>query len=136
MTVLPFVIRIKDYQIINTNFKKVVIHMKRAKYYGAVDVDDSHFNVALIDSRNNELLHFKCSSNVGAMIKKIKQKDIKLCYEAIYLGYTLFRELKSKGIRCEVIAPSLIPKTPGKKVFFLYGHISFSVHTIGRRFIA
>ncbi len=95
--------------------------MQKAIYYGAIDVDDSHFNVALINSHNGELLHFKCTSNVGAMIKKIKQKniktkDIQLCYEATYLGYTLYRELKSKGIRCGVIAPSLIPKTPGKKV--------------------
>ena len=95
--------------------------MKKVIYYGAVDVDDSHFNVALINSRNGELFHFKCNSNVGAMIKKIQQKnislkDIKLCYEATYLGYTLYRELKSKGTRCEVIAPSLIPKIPGKKV--------------------
>lgn len=95
--------------------------MEKVKYYGAIDVDDSHFNVALINSYKHELLHFKCSSNVNAMIKKVKQKNIKLkdlqlCYEATYLGYSLFRELKSKGIACEVIAPSLIPKTPGKKV--------------------
>lgn len=95
--------------------------MKKAKYYGSIDVDDSNFNVALIKTVGEELLHFKCSSNVGAMIKKIKQKnihlkDIQLCYEATYLGYTLYRELKSKGIMCEVIAPSLIPKAPGNKV--------------------
>jgi len=95
--------------------------MKKTIYYGAIDVDDHYFNVALIDSKKEELLHFKCAANVGSMIKKIKQKniplkDIKLCYEATYLGFTLYRELKSKGISCEVIAPSLIPKTPGKKV--------------------
>ena len=95
--------------------------MKNAIYYGSIDVDDSNFNVALIKTVGEELFHFKCRSNAGAMIKKIKQKnihlkDIQLCYEATYLGYTLYRELKSKGIRCEVIAPSLIPRTPGKKV--------------------
>ncbi len=95
--------------------------MQKAKYYGSIDVDDSNFNVALIKTVDEELLHFKCRSNVSAMMKKIKQKNIhlkyiQLCYEATYLGYTLYRELKSKGIRCEVIAPSLIPKTPGKKV--------------------
>jgi hypothetical protein len=47
--------------------------MKKAKYYGSIDVDDSNFNVALIKSVVEELLHFKCSSNVSAMIKKIKQ---------------------------------------------------------------
>ena len=36
--------------------------MKKAKYYGSIDVDDSHFNVALIKTTGEELLHFKCSS--------------------------------------------------------------------------
>tara|TARA_B100001964_G_C14213602_1_gene591640 strand:+ start:319 stop:1215 length:897 start_codon:yes stop_codon:yes gene_type:complete len=92
-----------------------------AKYYGSIDVDDNNFNVALIETASNELLHFKCNSNVSAMVKKIKQKnihlqDIQLCYEATYLGYTLYRDLKTRGIKCEVIAPSLIPKTPGRKI--------------------
>lgn len=95
--------------------------MKEAKYYGSIDVDENYFNVALIKTVGEELLHFKCQSNVSAMIKKIKQKninlkDIQLCYEATYLGYSLHRDLKAKGIKCEVIAPSLIPKTPGKKI--------------------
>jgi transposase len=95
--------------------------MKKVKYYGAVDVDDSSFNVALINTINGELLHFKCNPNVSAMIKKIKKKniklkDLKLCYEATYLGFSLYREFISKGIQCEVIAPSLIPKKPGNKI--------------------
>ena len=32
--------------------------MQKTIYYGAIDVDDSHFNVVLIDSNNEELLHF------------------------------------------------------------------------------
>lgn len=95
--------------------------MQKAIYYGSIDVDDNHFNVALINSNTEDMIHFKSSPNVSAMIKKIKQKnisskDIQLCYEATYLGYTLYRDLASKGIKCEIIAPSLIPKTPGKKV--------------------
>lgn len=95
--------------------------MQKTNYYGAIDVDDSNFNVALINIKNGELLHFKCASSVNAMIKKIKQKKIplktiELCYEATYLGFSLYRELRDKGIKCDVIAPSLIPRTPGKKV--------------------
>jgi hypothetical protein len=40
MTVLPFIIRIKDQPFISSNFKKGVIHMQKAKYYGSIDVDD------------------------------------------------------------------------------------------------
>ncbi|KHE93074.1 MAG: hypothetical protein K8F52_06770 [Candidatus Scalindua rubra] len=73
--------------------------MKKTKYYGSIDVDDSNFNVALIKTVGEELLHFKCSSNVSAMVKKIKRKnihlkDIQLCYEATYPGYTPVQRYK------------------------------------------
>jgi len=39
-----------------------------------------------------------------------------VCYEAGPLGYGLYRRLLEKGIRCMVVAPSLIPKKPGEKI--------------------
>jgi transposase len=41
---------------------------------------------------------------------------LRACYEAGPTGYELARLLHSMGVRCEVIAPSLIPKAPGDKV--------------------
>ena len=41
---------------------------------------------------------------------------VRACYEAGPTGYDLARLLVSVGVRCEVIAPSLIPKAPGDKV--------------------
>ncbi len=41
---------------------------------------------------------------------------VRACYEAGPTGYELHRLLTSLGVRCEVIAPSLIPKAPGDKV--------------------
>ena len=38
------------------------------------------------------------------------------CYEAGPTGYELARLLGSLGVRCEVIAPSLIPTAPGDRV--------------------
>lgn len=40
---------------------------------------------------------------------------IRVCYEASGAGYVLFRYLREKGIRCEVVAPSLIPRKPGDR---------------------
>ena len=48
--------------------------MKKAKYYGSIDVDDSNFNVALIKTVGEELFHFKCRSNVECNDKKDKAK--------------------------------------------------------------
>ena len=41
---------------------------------------------------------------------------LRACYEAGPTGYELARLLRSMSVRCEVIAPSLIPRTPGDKV--------------------
>jgi len=41
---------------------------------------------------------------------------LRSCYEAGPTGYDLARLLKSLGVHCEVIAPSLIPKISGDKV--------------------
>lgn len=39
--------------------------------------------------------------------------ELRICYEASGAGYVLQRALKAWGYRCDVIAPSLIPKRPG-----------------------
>ena len=95
--------------------------MSKAKYVGSIDVDANNFNVSLINKSTGELDYFKSPARVSAMIKKLEKKkislkNIKLCYEATYLGFSLYRDLKGKGIKCEVIAPSLIPKKPGEKI--------------------
>jgi transposase len=38
------------------------------------------------------------------------------CYEAGPTGYELARLLRSMGVRCQVIAPSLIPTAPGNRI--------------------
>lgn len=52
--------------------------------------------------------------------KLVKQlgdaKKLRVCYEAGPTGYELQRLLASMGVTCEVVAPSLIPKQPGKRV--------------------
>ena len=43
-------------------------------------------------------------------------RRVRACYEAGPTGYELARLLGSLGVRCEVIAPSLIPTAPGDRV--------------------
>jgi transposase len=43
-------------------------------------------------------------------------RRLRACYEAGPTGYELARLLATMHVRCEVIAPSLIPKAPGDKV--------------------
>lgn len=88
---------------------------------GAIDVDENSFNIAFYDIITDTITRLKSAPSAKAFIKKIKTlghplKKIRICYEATYLGFSLYRELTKQGIHCDVIATSSIPKPPGKKV--------------------
>jgi len=52
------------------------------------------------------------------LVRKLaaKYQRLTFCYEAGPTGYGLYRQIKSLGHECVVVAPSLIPKRPGDKV--------------------
>jgi transposase len=41
---------------------------------------------------------------------------LRVCYEAGPTGFGLYRLLRSMGVACEVVAPSLVPRSPGDRV--------------------
>ena len=57
-------------------------------------------------------------SDIDQLIRRLQSKSSALAfaYEAGPCGYVLHRYLTAKGLRCDVVAPSLIPKKPGDKV--------------------
>jgi transposase len=44
------------------------------------------------------------------------RRQLRACYEAGPTGFGLYRLLRSMGVACEVVAPSLIPRAPGDRV--------------------
>ncbi len=48
--------------------------------------------------------------------RSARRAEGRACYEAGPTGYELHRLLTSLGVRCQVIAPSLIPKAPGDRI--------------------
>lgn len=52
------------------------------------------------------------------LVRKLaaKYQRLTFCYEAGPTGYGLYRQIKSLGHECLVVAPSLIPKRPGDRV--------------------
>jgi len=44
------------------------------------------------------------------------QGELRVCYEAGPCGYEVQRQLRKMGIRCEVIAPAMIPRRPGERI--------------------
>jgi transposase len=54
---------------------------------------------------------------VGRLVDQIGDpRLLRACYEAGPTGYGLHRLLESMGVRCDVIAPALIPRAPGDRV--------------------
>ena len=94
--------------------------MKQLLHIG-IDVDDKAFHVTGFCSETGEILERKCKPTTGALYKCLEKLnklnyELKTCYEATYLGYSLHRFLKSKNIENKVIAPSLIPEKASDRV--------------------
>ena len=93
---------------------------KRVLYIG-LDVDDNKFHGYCICEKTGEAFPFTSRPNASKLIstlKKIESKgfSLKLCYEACYLGFALYRELEAAGIQCDVVASNMIPSRPGERV--------------------
>jgi transposase len=79
--------------------------------------------VAIADGgRSGEVRYFGEIENSGTATAKLVRKlaskygRLTFCYEAGPTGYGLYRQIKSLGHECVVVAPSLIPKKPGNQV--------------------
>ena len=95
--------------------------MKKRVLHIAVDVDDYFFHGTGLCFATGEVFEFKSKPTFGALLKKLlelqkKGFNLKVCYEATYIGYNLCRDLIKNDVECEIIAPSLIPGKSGKRV--------------------
>ena len=57
-------------------------------------------------------------ADIDRLIRRLQGKagPLRFVYEAGPSGYGLYRYLTGKGLACDVVAPSLIPRRPGDKV--------------------
>ena len=89
-----------------------------SKFIG-IDIDDKAYHVSVYQASENTFINFKTGSSPELLLKALKKYKItpgdKICYEASYIGYSLYRALTKAGYFCQIIAPSLIPRQPGMK---------------------
>lgn len=95
--------------------------MKDNTKYVGLDVSKKKIAVAIADEGRKEPRYLGMIPNtpedVRKLIKKLGEPEsLQVCYEAGPTGYGLYRLLITLGVKCEVIAPSLIPKKPGERV--------------------
>ena len=94
--------------------------MKKLLHVG-LDVDDKSFHIGAFCSETGEVFELTSKPTLGDLLKKLeklkeKNFEIKICYEATYIGYSLCRSLRKENIGAEIIAPSLIPELASKRV--------------------
>ena len=55
--------------------------------------------------------------SIRKFIRKLGSPDqLRACYEAGPTGFVLYWQLTQLGVKCDVVAPSLVPKKPGDRV--------------------
>ncbi|MBN9425503.1 MAG: IS110 family transposase [Burkholderiales bacterium] len=95
---------------------------KGIKVYVGLDVHKDTIAVAAAQAgeRTAARLIGQIAHDVPKLLKALAKlgqpTEVQVVYEAGPTGYGLQRALAAKGYRCEVIAPSLIPKRPGERV--------------------
>lgn len=97
-----------------------LIHVPPGVCVLAMDVHKNSISTAVLEPGSTSPLVDKISADdesVRRLISRFEDpKRVWACYEAGPTGYELARTLRSSGLRCEVIAPSLIPTRPGDRV--------------------
>jgi len=85
-----------------------------------MDVHKSTISTGVLEPDSTSPLVDKISTDdesVRRLIARFPEPGrVWACYEAGPTGYELARVLRSAGMHCEVIAPSLIPSRPGDRV--------------------
>jgi len=85
-----------------------------------MDVSKDTISVAILQPDRDVAVTDKITSDAESVRRLIKRlgrpSGIWACYEAGPTGYDLYRLLRQMKVRCDVVAPSLVPKGRGDKV--------------------
>jgi transposase len=98
----------------------------RALYLG-LDVHKEKTSIAILEAERDAepRLYGEIGTTQHALERAIRRiaksndrklSDLHVCYEASGCGFWIARRLLQMGVRCEVIAPSLIPTKSGDRV--------------------
>lgn len=88
----------------------------------AIDAHKKQHQIAYRQPGMDQITEFRINNtvkDVKKMVKKIMKQspgEVVFYYEAGCLGFELKRQIEAAGAQCKVIAPSLIPVKPGKRI--------------------
>jgi transposase len=90
--------------------------VSKVKFVG-LDVHAESLAVAVLEP-DGELRSLGRIPNRQESVRKLVRKlgpveRLRACYEAGPTGYVLYWQLTALGVKCDVVAPSLVPVKPG-----------------------
>jgi transposase len=93
--------------------------MKKVRFLG-LDVHADTIAVAVAEP-DGEVRSLGIIPNREESVRKLVKKlgpaeQLQACYEAGPTGYVLYWQLTALGVKCEVVAPSLVPVKAGDRV--------------------
>lgn len=98
----------------------MLIHVPPEVRVLAMDVHKNTISIGVLEPHSDSPLADRISTDDESIRRLAGRFDeperVWACYEAGPTGYELARALRAAGMRCEVIAPSLIPTRPGDRV--------------------
>src|SRR3974377_2239810 len=96
--------------------------MNKIVHYIGLDVHKDSIAVAIAPQNSTEVRRYGIIGgtldDVDKLLKRLSQPNIelRLVYEAGPCGFVLCRHLRHKGIHCDLVCPSLIPKKASDRV--------------------
>jgi transposase len=96
--------------------------MSQIIHYTGLDVHKETIAVSIAPSDSSEVRRYGLINGsldaIDKLVKKLSQPEVRprFVYEAGPCGFVLCRHLRAKGLHCDVVAPSLVPKRASDKV--------------------
>ncbi len=96
--------------------------MNKIVHYLGLDVHKDSIAVSIAPQNSSEVRRYGIIGGtldaMDKLVKKLSSQNVELrvVYEAGPCGFVLCRHLRSKGIQCDVVSPSLIPKKASDRV--------------------